>query len=538
MKRFYTVVLVLLVGWGILYPQGQQEKFDSAAVAKVKDEGLHHSQVMDILSYLTDVYGPRLTGSPGFAHAASWVEKEFQSWGLANVHTEAWGPFGRGWQLKSYSAMVIAGQNFPLISYPKAWSPSVHGTGEVVFFDPKSDSELNTFAGRLKGKIILFDSLRDVKEHFEPDASREPDSSLLKLANAPGPDVRRTRMFFGGGNRERARLEYKKWMLLEKEEPLAVLSVSRLGDGGNIFVQQAIVPQNPDSTSRRRINVWQADAPKILPQIAVDVEHYNRLVRMIAKGERPKLDIQYEANFNKADSSFNIIAEIPGTDLKNEVVMIGGHFDSWQGGTGATDNGTGSAVCMEAMRILKSLDLKPRRTIRIALWGGEEQGLLGSQAYVKQHFAEKEGTFFDTIGTVRLKPEAESFSVYFNNDNGSGRVRGVYMQGNEAVRTIFRSWLAPFRDMDASTLTLANTGGTDHQSFDLAGLPGFQFIQDPLDYGTRTHHSTMDVYERVQSEDVKQASVIMAAFAYNAAMRDEKFPRKPLNPMRSPVGSR
>ena len=259
---------------------------------------------------------------------------------------------------------------------------------------------------------------------------------------------------------------------------------------------------------------------------------------MIAKGERPKLDIQYEANFNKADSSFNIIAEIPGTDLKNEVVMIGGHFDSWQGGTGATDNGTGSAVCMEAMRILKSLDLKPRRTIRIALWGGEEQGLLGSQAYVKQHFAEKEGTFFDTIGTVRFKPEAESFSVYFNNDNGSGRVRGVYMQGNEAVRTIFRSWLAPFRDMDASTLTLANTGGTDHQSFDLAGLPGFQFIQDPLDYGTRTHHSTMDVYERVQSEDVKQASVIMAAFAYNAAMRDEKFPRKPLNPMRSPVGSR
>ncbi len=538
MKRFYVVVVVLLFGCGMLAAQEQQEKFDSSAIEKIKDEGFHRSQVMDILSYLTDVYGPRLTGSPGFSRAAAWVEKEFHGWGLSNIHRESWGPFGRGWSLKSYSAMVIAGQNFPLISYPKAWSPPAHGTGEVVYFDPKTDGELSAFAGTLHGKVVLFDSLRDVKAHFQPDATRDADSTLLKLANSPLPDARRRRMFFGNENRDRARFEYKKWMLLEKEGPLAVLSVSRLGDGGTIFVQQAIVPQNPDSSSRRRVSVWQADAPKIVPQIAVGVEHYDRLIRMIQKGEHPKIDIQYDATFNKADSSFNIIAEIPGTDLNNEVVMIGGHFDSWHGGTGATDNGTGSAVCMEAMRILKSLDLKPRRTIRIGLWGGEEQGLLGSQAYVKQHFADKEGTMFDTIGTVKLKPEAETFSVYFNNDNGSGKVRGVYMQANDAVRPIFRSWLVPFRDEDASTLSLSNTGGTDHQSFDAAGLPGFQFIQDPLEYGTRTHHSTMDVYERAQTGDVQQAAVIMAAFAYNAAMRDAKFPRKPLPPMRAPQMSR
>jgi carboxypeptidase Q len=533
MKRFYAVVVVLVVSYGLVYTQGRQEKIDSIAIAQIKDEGLHHSQVMDILSYLSDVYGPRLTGSPGFSRAAGWVEKEFQTWGLTNVHRESWGPFGRGWSLKSYSANVLAAQNFPLISYPKAWSPAVHGTGEIVLLDAKSDSELNTFVGTLHGKYILFEDLREVKAHFDPEATREADSSLLKLANAPLPEPRRRRMFSGSEDKAKALLDFNKWMLCEKEGALAVLTVGRLGDGGNIFVQQAIVPQHPDST-RRRISVYQSDAPKILPQIAVGVEHYNRLVRMIKKGEHPKLDLEYDANFNKADSSFNIIAEIPGSDLKNEVVMIGGHFDSWHGGTGATDNGTGSAVCMEAMRLIKTLDLKPRRTIRIALWGGEEEGLLGSQAYVKQHFAEKEGTLFDTIGSIIQKPEAETFSVYFNNDNGSGKVRGVFMQGNEAVRSIFRSWLVPFKDMDASTLTLSNTGGTDHQSFDAAGLPGFQFIQDPLEYGTRTHHSTMDVYDRVQSEDVKQGAIIMAAFAYNAAMRDEKFPRKPLPQVRAP----
>jgi Zn-dependent M28 family amino/carboxypeptidase len=312
--------------------------------------------------------------------------------------------------------------------------------------------------------------------------------------------------------------------MCEKEGAAAILTVSRAGDGGNIFVQQATVPAHPDTPFTRRINVYDPKVPKILPQVAVGVEHYNRLIRMIQKGEQPKVEMNLDVNFYKEDSSYNIIAEIPGTDLKDEVVMMGGHFDSWHGGTGATDDGTGSAVCMEAMRILKTLDLKPRRTIRVGLWGGEEQGLLGSAAYVTKHFGERDAA----TSAVKQKPEAEKFSAYFNNDNGTGKVRGVYMQGNDAVRPIFRAWLKPFYDMGATTLTLDNTGGTDHQSFDRLGLPGFQFIQDEIEYSSRTHHSIMDVYDRAQPEDLKQAAVIMAAFAYNAAMRDEKFPRKPL----------
>jgi Zn-dependent M28 family amino/carboxypeptidase len=253
---------------------------------------------------------------------------------------------------------------------------------------------------------------------------------------------------------------------------------------------------------------------------------------MIQKGQKLEMEMELEVEFTPVDSAFNIIGEIPGTDLKDEVVMIGGHFDSWHAGTGATDNGTGSAVCMEAMRILESLGLKPRRTIRIGLWAGEEEGLLGSRAYVTSHFGEREGgaagMFGGPSGNVKTKPEYEKFSVYFNNDNGTGKVRGVYMQGNEAARPIFRAWLEPFARTGASTLSLSNTGGTDHLSFDGIGLPGFQFIQDPIEYETRTHHSNMDVYDRAQEEDLKQAAAIMASFAYNSASRDEKFPRKPM----------
>ena len=313
---------------------------------------------------------------------------------------------------------------------------------------------------------------------------------------------------------------------------------SSRGDGGNIFVQGASVPVHPDTPFTSRMSAYENKAPKLVPQISVGAEHYNRLVRMIQKGEHPRLQMNLDVDFNKADSIANIIAEMPGSDLKDEIVMIGAHFDSWHGGTGATDNGTGSAVCIEAMRILKALNLKPRRTIRIGLWGGEEEGLLGSEAYVKQHYGERKGQRFEPGGGVVQKPEADKFDVYFNNDNGGGKVRGVYMQGNEATRSIFRKWLVPFKDMGAWTLTLQNTGGTDHLSYDAVGLPGFQFIQDEIEYGTRTHHSTMDLYDRVQPDDLKQAAVIMAAFAYDAAMRDEKFPRKPLpEPARNTTGS-
>ncbi len=518
--------------------QTSGEKIDSAAFAQIRDEGMNRSGVMEIESYLADVYGPRLTGSPGYVRAADWAVSKLASLGLANAHTEKWGPFGRGWDLKRYSANVIGHQNFPLFSYPKAWSPGTGGTqtGEVIYFDATTDSALATYKGKLKGKFVLLSDPRDIKAHFLPEATRDADSTLLDMANADMPQARRGGGGGGGGGRRqmdpaakaRAIVDFEKLEMCQKEGALALLTISR-GDGGNIFVQQASVPAHPDTPFTKRVSAWDPNAPKILPQIAVAAEHYNRLIRMIKKGESPKIEMNLEVSFNKADSVANIFAELPGTDLKDEVVMIGGHFDSWHGGTGATDDGTGSAVCMEAMRILKTLKFSPRRTIRIGLWGGEEQGLLGSAGYVKQHFGET------VDGKVTQKPENEKLAVYFNNDNGSGKVRGVYMQGNDQVRPIFRSWLKPFKDMDASTLSLSNTGGTDHLSFDAVGIPGFQFIQDPLEYDTRTHHSTMDVYERVQEDDLKQASVIMAAFAYQAAMRDEKFPRKPLpQPTRAP----
>jgi len=488
---------------------------------------------------MTDVCGQRLTGSPEYKRAADWAVEKLTAIGVENVHLEAWGPFGRGWSLKRFYAQVDQPTVFPIIAYPKAWSPGTRGTldAEVVYLDAKKDSTLESYRGKLRNKIVLLSDPRELKAHFEPEGHRLADSSLLKLANADVQTRRQFRFEMSPEQKARAMLTYRKWQLCQEEGAAAVLEISFMGDGGTVFVQGATVPMHPDTPFTRRIQAYDPKAPKILPQIVVTAEHYNRIVRMLDKGVRVKMEIDLDVEFTKADSSYDIIAEIPGTDLKDEIVMIGGHFDSWHGGTGATDNGTGSAVCMEAMRILKALDLKPRRTIRIGLWGGEEEGLLGSQAYVKQHLGEREGSLMGPPGAVKQKPDADKFDVYFNNDNGSGKVRGVYMQGNEAVRSIFRAWLTPFRDMGASTLSLSNTGGTDHLSFDAVGLPGFQFIQDPLEYDTRTHHSTMDVYDRVQEEDLKQAATIMAAFAYNAAMRDEKFPRKPLPQPRATPGS-
>lgn len=513
------------------FGQSSEEKIDSAAIAQIRDEGMNRSQVLETLRMLSDVYGPRLTGSPGYLRAAEWAQAKLASWKLDNSRLEAWGPFGRGWALKHYSANVIGAQVFPLISYPKAWSPSISATGALIHFDAKTDSALATYKGKLKGKFVLMGDTREIKAHFEPEATRESDSSLLKLANADLPASRRGRRFEQTAEQKaRSLVDYKKWLLCQSEGALGVLTISR-GDGGNIFVQQATVPSHPDTPFVKRVSVYSKKAPKILPQFAVGAEHFNRLVRMMQRGEQPKLEISLDASFTPADSAHNIIAEIPGTDLKDEVVMIGAHFDSWHGGTGATDNATGSAACMEAMRIIKTLGLAPRRTIRIGLWAGEEQGLLGSEAYVRAHFGERETATAPAdpgSGALKLKPDAEKFSAYFNNDNGSGKVRGIYLQGNEAARPVFRKWLAPFADLGASTITLQNTGGTDHQSFDAIGLPGFQFIQDELEYSSRTHHSTMDLYDRVQAEDLKQASVLMAAFAYNAAMRDAKIPRKPV----------
>ena len=508
------------------------ESVDTAAVARIIDEGMNRSQVMETLSWLTDVCGPRLTGSPGYKSAVAWAKKTMDSWGLENAHLEGWGPFGRGWSVARYSAHITSPQVTPLLSYPKAWSPGTGGTvkGKALRVDAKTDSALDLFRGTLKGKFVLLGDPIQVKPHFEPLATRQEDSTLLQLANADVRPSRRT-------DRRPQRpwdpmVEYRKLEMCLKEGAAAILTPSR-GDGGTIFVQAATAPEHPDTPWTRRRRVFDREPLPMAPQVAVAAEHYNRILRMLAKGENVELEMNLAVATTREDSVYNVIAEIPGSDLKDEVVMIGAHLDSWHGGSGATDNGTGVATCMEAMRILKKLNLKPRRTIRIGLWGAEEQGLLGSRAYVKQHLGERvarqgdsERSSADGPPPVSHKPEAEKFSAYFNNDNGTGRIRGVYMQGNEAVRPIFRAWLEPFRGMGASTLSLSNTGGTDHTSFDAIGLPGFQFIQDDIEYFTRTWHSTMDVYERAIEEDLKEASVIMATFAFSAAMRDEKIPRK------------
>ncbi len=384
---------------------------------------------------------------------------------------------------------------------------------------------------------------RPLSAAFEPMATRLSDKDLLTLADAPEPRLR------GPDRRRPSEFDRKKARFLAEEGAALLVDPSPQGDGGTLFVGSASVPGASPSPSPgqggRRVRAWDKDAPATIPQLVLADEHYNRMVRMIRQGESPKMAVELAVRFHDDDPmGYNTVAEIPGTDLKNELVMLGGHMDSWHGGTGATDNAAGVAVAMEAVRILKALDLKPRRTVRIALWSGEEQGLLGSRAYVAQHFGKRpvspgpggaiasastsgDGAAPKGASGASARPEYEAFSAYFNLDNGTGKVRGVYLQGNEAVRPIFRKWLQPFRDLGASTLTIANTGGTDHQSFDGIGLPGFQFIQDGIEYRARTHHSNQDVYDRIQADDMKQAAVIMAAFVYNTAMRDEKLPRKP-----------
>lgn len=520
-------------------------------ITRIKDEGMNRSQVMNTLSYLSDVIGPRLTGSPNMKRANEWTRDQLTKWGLQNSHLEAWGPFGQSWVLKDFAAEVVAPQTIPLIAYPKAWSPGLNlPNGEVVYIDAKDESDLQRFKGKLRGKIILTNSLREVKAHFDAQGKRLTEKELLDLANSPEPGAQ------GGGNRMLNSPMFAAFMKnqlfsVEKlqffsDEGAALLIDPSQGDGGTIFVSGASVPQAMDDSSPMatlrsmfmgRVHPYDKNAPKIVPQIVVAVEHYNRLVRMIQAGEKVQMKVSLAAEFNDKDlMAYNTAAEIPGGDKADELVMIGGHMDSWHSGTGATDNGAGVAVAMEAVRILQALNLKPRRTIRVALWSGEEQGLLGSQAYVAQHFGKidesEEASFARMIGSggaaknFTRGAEYDKLSAYYNLDNGTGKIRGVYLQGNEAVRNLFRQWLAPFRDMGATTLSISNTGGTDHLSFDAIGLPGFQFIQDQVEYDTRTHHSNQDVFDRIQGDDLKQAATIMAAFLYNTAMQDEKLPRK------------
>jgi hypothetical protein len=511
-----TTVMALLVGLPLAADWPVTENLDLDAIYRIKEEGLQRSKVMEIESYLTDVYGPRLTGSPNMKEAADWATKTMKDWGLANVHLESW-PFGRGWQNQLFVATAMTPRAYPLIGYPKAWTPGTNGlvTGDAVIAVINDEKDFAAFRGTLRGKFVLATAMRDVPVHFEAPGHRYTDTELADLSKQPEGSGRGGRGGRGGGAFLAAQdFSRKKTQFWIDEGVAAVLDISR-GDGGTLFVQSG--------GSR------DAKDPPSPPQVVIAVEQYGRIVRTLEKKIPVTLSMNIDNRFYDADlNSFNVIGELPGTEKADEIVMIGAHFDSWHTGTGATDNAAGSAVMMEAMRILKTTGVKLRRTVRIGLWGGEEEGLLGSKEYIKAHYGDP--------ATMQLKPEHAKFAGYFNVDNGTGLIRGVYLQGNEAVAPIFSAWMEPFKNLGMNTLTIRNTGGTDHLSYDAVGLPGFQFIQDEVEYNSRTHHSNMDVYERVQANDMMRNAVIVASFVYNTANRDEKLPRKPLPKPTPPAG--
>ena len=489
---------------------------DLYAIYQIKDEGFNHSQVMEIESYLTDVYGPRLTNSPNIKAAAEWTTGKLKEWQLANVHLEPWGPFGRGWSNERFSAQVISPRPFPLIAYPKAWTPGTNGpvTAEAVLALIAKEEDMAKFKGQLKGKFVLTAAIPENPERFDPQAHRYTDAELADLATQPVPTAQQEDRAAQFRAQREFQLKVQKFLV---EEGAAVWIEPSRSDDGTVFVQ----------SGGGRDKEKDPPAP---PRIAVASENYGRIYRMLEKKVPVTLQIDIENKFYDDDlNSFNIIGEIPGSDKAkaDEIVMLGAHFDSWHAGTGATDNGAGSSVMLEAIRILKATGLKMRRTVRLGLWTGEEQGLLGSRAYVKQHFGDPNAEDPATK-LIKITPEQAKLDAYYNVDNGTGKIRGIYLQGNEMVAPIFSAWMEPFHDLGMTTLTIRNTGGTDHLSFNAVGLPGFQFIQDPLDYDTRTHHSNMDVYERIQEPDMKQMAVIVASFVYLTANRDDKLPRKPL----------
>lgn len=515
MKKTILLLMLGLMSFAVLAQEAVNEELNAA----IRKHGLENSQVMDIAGWAVDTYGPRLTGSPMLDKATEWAVGQLKGWGMGNVHTEAWGPFGRGWELEHFEMHAHTPGYWPVIAYPKAWSAPTDGevTGEVVYLQASSEEDLAKYKGKLAGKFVLMDTLRTVSEWFEAPADRFDAGELLEMANEPLPTPRPRRDYrrLGGFS-----FNQQMWKMLEEEKPLAVLDRSTKGDLGTVFVSSART--GGDWGSYREEGVY------VVPQATLAVEHYNRIFRLLQKGVPVKLAMELKSRYTNPDGmEHNILAEIPGTDLKEEVVMFGAHFDSWHAATGATDNGAGSAVMMEAARIIqeviKETGIRPRRTLRLALWTGEEQGLLGSRAYVGEHFAEfGEGTYTPQS----LKPAQEKVSAYYNLDNGTGKIRGVYLQGNDAVGSIFRAWLEPFKDLETGTLTLSNTGGTDHLAFDGVGIPGFQFIQDPVAYSTRTHHSNMDNLDHLVEEDLKQAATIIASFVFHTAMRDEMLPRK------------
>ncbi|MDX1419631.1 MAG: M28 family peptidase [Rubricoccaceae bacterium] len=528
---------LLLFPIAVVLPAAAQpapEPADSAAVAFLKAEATDRGAVMDHARWLTDVHGPRLTGSPQLEAAQRWAAERFRSWGLT-ADLEPWGLFGRGWSVDRFALNArvagpdVAPQTFALTAVPKAWSPSTgRVTAPVVVIDRDDEDALDAYRGQLADRIVLLTGEpEEVAVGFEPIASRRDAEALLALANAGSPDATSRR--YSRERIERYLAQQRRLAALFAEAPLAILEPSGLGGTGSIRVAAAATPLPEGGSYQDRPDPW-VEGVEAVPQFVVMTEHYNRLLRLVEAGQEVTLDLDFEAQWYDDDPvEHNVIAEIPGTDLGEEIVLVGAHVDSWHGGTGATDNASGSAVVMEAARLLDAFfdatGTQPRRTLRFALWSGEEQGLYGSRAYVNEHIAASSG--YGATPTA-LRPDHDRYSAYYNLDNGTGRIRGVYLQGNAEVGPIFRAWLTAFADSTAQTLSLGNTGGTDHVPFDAAGIPGFQFIQDPVAYFGQTWHGSLDTYDHLVEDDLEQAAALIATFAYHTAMRDEKLPRKPL----------
>ena len=521
MKKFTFSAVAI----GLCFSAFAQEPINSAIVQKIRTEGLEKSKAMDIAYHITDVAGPRLSNSPGLKRAQDWAVKYFKEMGLENVHLEAWGDFGKGWQVDKYYAATTLPFYRPIIASPKAWTPGTNGPikSEVILIKADTITDLAKYKGKLKGKIVMIESvmIQPLKGSYTADVTRYTDEALEKMAAAQpqvAPSVGRQGANAGGNQRAMMmrmmsmRAGIDSMLLAEK---IGLKLTYARGSYGTFFTSNGAS--------------YKLDAKPVNPELEVSSEDYLHILRLLRGGEKVELEAEIKTSFyDKDPKGYNVIAEIPGTDptLKSEVVMLGGHYDSWHSGTGATDNGAGSTVMIEAMRILKAIDFKPKRTIRIALWSSEEQGLFGSRGYVKSHFADP--------ADMLPKAEHEKLSAYYNLDNGTGTIRGVYLQGNAAVKDIFQTWLTPFADLGAKTITISNTGGTDHQAFDGVGLPGFQFIQDPMDYNTRTHHSNQDVFDRLDGEDLKKSATIVASFVYHTSERAEKLPRKAMPTPQAP----
>lgn len=507
MIKIYTLI-VLLFGLGL--PLAAQDKADLQAIQRIRKEGLERSRVMDIAFQITDVAGPRLTNSPGLKRAQDWAMKQFSEWGLKNIQRESWGKFGKGWQIDKYYAATTVPYYHSIIASPKAWTPGTNGLirSEVILIKADTVTDLDKYKGKLAGKIVMFDqmTLQPLQNTYKPDAVRHTDS-VLNIMDQATTQTQRSRP--AGDNNMRAQMMKIRAVraaigaMLTAEEVALVLTYAR-GSYGTFFTSNGAS--------------YALDAKPVSPELEVSAEDFLHILRLLRAGQKVEMEAEIKTSFfNQDPNGYNVIAEIPGTDkkLRDEVVMIGGHYDSWHSATGATDNAAGAAVMMEVMRILKTIDFKPKRTIRIALWSGEEQGIFGSGGYVARHFGDPN------------TGENEKVSAYYNLDNGTGTIRGIYLQGNEAARPIFKEWLAPFNDLGAGTITINNTGGTDHLSFDAAGIPGFQFIQDPMDYNTRTHHSNQDTYDRLVEDDLRKSATIIASFVYHTSEREKQIPRKP-----------